>query len=162
LTIWRACAVTDATDAGATAATTDATNAAATAAPATDAPAADATGAVLQIGIIEDQDNRNRLAKLLRFHSSKSEDTMSSLEQYVSRMKEGQKGIFYMVRGAWIAAWAVAGKPTQSSQLGCVFSWHTWCVFLPQVDLDGKGSIASILGCCREAPSSKYLLIYLE
>ena len=53
--------------------------------------------ALLQIGIIEDQDNRTRLAKLLRFHSSKSEDTMTSLEQYVSRMKEGQKGVFYMV-----------------------------------------------------------------
>lgn len=53
-------------------------------------------GRNIKIGIIEDQDNRNRLAKLLRFHSSKSEETMTSLEQYVSRMKEGQKGIFYM------------------------------------------------------------------
>ncbi len=46
--------------------------------------------------MIEDQDNRNRLAKLLRFYSSKSEDNMTSLDEYVSRMKEGQKQIFYM------------------------------------------------------------------
>lgn len=50
----------------------------------------------IQMGVIEDQENRNRLAKLLRFYSSKSEEEMSSLEQYVSRMKSGQKGIYYM------------------------------------------------------------------
>lgn len=50
-----------------------------------------------QVGVIEDTENRNRLAKLLRFYSSKSDDSMTSLEEYASRMKEGQKGIYYMV-----------------------------------------------------------------
>ncbi|KIZ04859.1 Heat shock protein 83 [Monoraphidium neglectum] len=53
-------------------------------------------GRNLKVGVIEDQDNRPRLAKLLRFFSSKSEDAPTSLEAYVSRMKEGQKGIYYM------------------------------------------------------------------
>lgn len=48
--------------------------------------------------MIEDTENRARLAKLLRFYSSKAEDSMVGLEEYVSRMKEGQKGIYYMVR----------------------------------------------------------------
>jgi hypothetical protein len=53
---------------------------------------------VTQIGVIEDQENRERLSKLLRFYSSKeSGDSMVGLEAYVGRMKEGQKGIYYMV-----------------------------------------------------------------
>lgn len=52
-----------------------------------------------QIGIIEDQENRERLSKLLRFFSSKSEgDNLVGLEEYIGRMKEGQKAIYYMVR----------------------------------------------------------------
>ncbi len=61
---------------------------------------------VTQIGVIEDTENRDRLAKLLRFSSSQSDEASVSLEQYVARMKEGQKDIYYMaadnvqVRGA--------------------------------------------------------------
>lgn len=48
--------------------------------------------------MIEDQENRERLSKLLRFYSSKCEgDNLVGLEEYVGRMKEGQKGIYYMV-----------------------------------------------------------------
>lgn len=51
-----------------------------------------------QVGVIEDQENREKLSKLLRFVSSKSErDNLVGLEDYVGRMKEGQKGIYYMV-----------------------------------------------------------------
>ncbi|GBF91161.1 ATP-dependent molecular chaperone [Raphidocelis subcapitata] len=49
-----------------------------------------------KVGVIEDQDNRPRLAKLLRFHSSQSGEGMASLEEYKGRMKEGQRGIYYM------------------------------------------------------------------
>jgi hypothetical protein len=38
-----------------------------------------------------------RLLPLLRFHSSKSPDTLISLAEYVERMKEGQKHIYYLV-----------------------------------------------------------------
>ena len=48
--------------------------------------------------MIEDQENREKLSKLLRFVSSKSEgDNLVGLQEYVGRMKEGQKGIYYMV-----------------------------------------------------------------
>ncbi|KAJ3672403.1 hypothetical protein LUZ60_007124 [Juncus effusus] len=53
-------------------------------------------GKSIKLGIIEDAHNRNRLAKLLRFESSKSEGKLASLDEYISRMKSGQKDIFYI------------------------------------------------------------------
>ena len=40
---------------------------------------------------------RRRLLPLLRFHTSKSGDKLASLADYVARMKEGQKQIYYLV-----------------------------------------------------------------
>ncbi|PSS31246.1 Endoplasmin like [Actinidia chinensis var. chinensis] len=53
-------------------------------------------GKSIKLGIIEDATNRNRLAKLLRFESTKSGGKLTSLDQYISRMKSGQKDIFYI------------------------------------------------------------------
>ncbi|KAF6163184.1 hypothetical protein GIB67_025048 [Kingdonia uniflora] len=53
-------------------------------------------GKSVKLGIIEDASNRNRLAKLLRFESTKSGGKLASLDQYISRMKAGQKDIFYI------------------------------------------------------------------
>jgi len=50
----------------------------------------------IKLGVIEDTSNRTRLAKLLRFYSSHDDTKMTSLEDYVSRMKEKQGGIFFM------------------------------------------------------------------
>jgi heat shock protein beta len=50
---------------------------------------------------MSDASNRTRLAKLLRFYTSKSPDKLVSLEQYVERMKEGQKSIYYLAAGAY-------------------------------------------------------------
>ncbi|KAJ8439823.1 hypothetical protein Cgig2_029083 [Carnegiea gigantea] len=53
-------------------------------------------GKSIKLGIIEDAANRNRLAKLLRFETTKSGGKLTSLDQYISRMKSGQKDIFYI------------------------------------------------------------------
>lgn len=50
----------------------------------------------IKYGIHEDSANRERLAKLLRFHTSKSGDEVVSLEEYVQHMKENQPGIYYI------------------------------------------------------------------
>jgi len=50
----------------------------------------------LKLGIHEDTTNRQKVAELLRFHTSKSGEDQISFKEYVQRMKEGQKDIFYI------------------------------------------------------------------
>lgn len=50
----------------------------------------------LKLGVLEDEPNRGRLMKLLRFQTSKSEGKMIPLEEYVGRMKDWQKDIYVL------------------------------------------------------------------
>ena len=64
----------------------------------------DAFGQVLKEGVGEDAANRERIAKLLRFASTTGDAQSMSLADYVSRLKEGQKAIYYVVADSLHAA----------------------------------------------------------
>ncbi|MDE2225870.1 MAG: molecular chaperone HtpG [Xanthomonadaceae bacterium] len=69
-----------------------------------------AFGNTLKEGIVEDPSNRERIAKLLRFSSTKGEGAEQnvSLDDYVGRMRPGQDAIWYITADSWKAA---AGSP---------------------------------------------------
>lgn len=55
-------------------------------------------GQVLKEGIVEDNENRDKIAKLLRFKTTTNEDADPgvSLDEYIARMKDGQEKIYYI------------------------------------------------------------------
>merc|ERR1711964_895558 len=50
----------------------------------------------LKLGVHEDSTNRNKIADLLRYQTSKSGDESISFKEYCDRMKEGQNDIYYV------------------------------------------------------------------
>merc|ERR1711953_1289487 len=53
-------------------------------------------GKYFKVGLVEDLDYKDELKRFVRFFSSKSGDNMTSLSEYVSRMKEGQDQIYFV------------------------------------------------------------------
>merc|ERR1719414_1205911 len=62
----------------------------------------------LKLGVHEDSTNRQKLADLMRYQTSKSGDELISFREYCDRMKEGQQGIYY-ITGESVAS--VANSP---------------------------------------------------
>jgi molecular chaperone HtpG len=61
-------------------------------------------GQVLKEGVIDDYKNKDRIAKLLRFSSTENDAQEVSLDDYISRMKEGQDKIYYITGDSLSAA----------------------------------------------------------
>lgn len=53
-------------------------------------------GSSLKIGALEDYKNQQKLLKVLRWQSSASEGEVTTLDEYMSRRKQGQSQIFYI------------------------------------------------------------------
>lgn len=61
-------------------------------------------GNCLKEGVIEDFANREKIARLLRFSSTRSEEQSVSLADYVGRMQDGQEDIYYITAESLAAA----------------------------------------------------------
>jgi len=53
-------------------------------------------GKYLKVGIIEDDRNRDEIATYLRFFSNNSDEEYTSLDEYIEKMPEGQKAVYYV------------------------------------------------------------------
>ncbi|KAJ3130987.1 hypothetical protein HK100_007052 [Physocladia obscura] len=53
-------------------------------------------GTAVKLGVVEDKKNKEKLSKIIRFHSSFSDDGLTTLVDYKKRMKSKQPQIYYV------------------------------------------------------------------
>ncbi|MFW2437750.1 MAG: molecular chaperone HtpG [Arenicellales bacterium] len=63
-------------------------------------------GKIIKEGVVDDHENKEKVAELLRFASTHNDDDAQSvsLDDYISRMQEDQKEIYYVTADTWKAA----------------------------------------------------------
>ena len=103
----------------------------------------------LKLGIHEDTSNRTKIADLLRFHTSKSGEEQISLKDYIARMKEGQKGIYYITgesRAAVAASPFLEGLRTRGYEVIYLVDPIDEYMVQQMKEYDGK----KLLSCTKE------------
>merc|ERR1719436_1482927 len=103
----------------------------------------------LKLGIHEDTANRTKIADLLRFHTSKSGEDQISLKEYIARMKEGQKGIYYITgesRAAVAASPFLEGLRTRGYEVIYLVDPIDEYMVQQMKEYDGK----KLLSCTKE------------
>merc|ERR1712018_37502 len=112
-------------------------------------------GKNLKLGIHEDSTNRKKLAGFLRYNTSASGDEMSSLGDYVSRMKENQKDIYYITgESKEVVAASAFVERLKKRGLECIYMTEPIDEYVVQQlkEFDGKNLVSVTkegLNCLR-------------
>ncbi len=89
-------------------------------------------GKNLKLGIHEDSTNRKRLSEFLRFSTSVSGEEQCSLKDYVSRMKENQKDVYYITgESREIVASSAFVEQVEKRDFEVSFSFKSYLILRP-------------------------------
>lgn len=106
-------------------------------------------GKHLKLGCLEDHQNHKRIAPLLRFSSSQSEEELISLDEYIENMKPEQKDIYYIASDNLKSA---RNAPSLERLLEKDFevSHYELNVFVLKINLSHPGLSSYIIYACRK------------